>query len=205
MRRSGSSSAVGRRRDRAAGSVDDEEVPPVARHDGGDVISGRRSASRAVRSTHLGSPAHRRAVAGAAVGAGTENQLGKQAAHAFRAKSGLSARVWRDMHAWHAYRSKSGGPRRVCHVLQVSGPAACPSCRGPSAARPSALRPQPSPAGNPPARTPRLRRSIPRRHRLRRSYAAATTAASRREMTLEIPSLPIETPYRESAASMVRF
>jgi len=36
-------------------------------------------------------------------------------------------------------------------------------------------------------------------------YAAATTAAKRREMTLEIPSLPIEIPYRESAASMVRF
>jgi len=36
-------------------------------------------------------------------------------------------------------------------------------------------------------------------------YAAATTAAKRREITLEIPSLPIEIPYRESAASMVRF
>jgi hypothetical protein len=36
-------------------------------------------------------------------------------------------------------------------------------------------------------------------------YAATSTAGSRREITLEIPSDPIDTPYSESAASIVRF
>ncbi len=39
-----------------------------------------------------------------------------------------------------------------------------------------------------------------------RAHAAASAAAgSRREMTFEIPSAAIDTPYSESAASIVRF